>query len=325
MVIVGTVVGSGFLSGKEIVVFFSRFGKASYFCIFLAFLLFFALFYFFLRFGTLAINRLMKSKFAFSVNIIICFILSAAMFAGIYVLIKDVWMPLRLIIMFIVLCLALKVALKGSFMLDKLNLVLVPIMAIFMIINLINMLSFKMGTLFQGKFLPFSALYCVLYIFLNTANSAVVISSYSNSLSAKQKVQVSFYAALALFCILFFANTVLLQNSYSFGQEMPLLYIADGFQKLVLKFIIFLGCCTTLFSLVFSLCSSLKVLSKNKVTLSFFSVILPFLFSFLGFGMIVCYLYPLTSVLGIFLICDMFLIPIIKKRLRFSLKKVKKK
>ena len=37
LAIVGTIVGSGFISGKEIAVFFTRFGLFSYPCIFLAF------------------------------------------------------------------------------------------------------------------------------------------------------------------------------------------------------------------------------------------------------------------------------------------------
>ena len=45
LAIVGTIVGSGFISGKEIAVFFTRFGLFSYPCIFLAFFLFWGIFY----------------------------------------------------------------------------------------------------------------------------------------------------------------------------------------------------------------------------------------------------------------------------------------
>ena len=43
MLIIGMVIGSGFASGKEIAVFFSRFGWLSYVFIPIAFLLFFSL------------------------------------------------------------------------------------------------------------------------------------------------------------------------------------------------------------------------------------------------------------------------------------------
>ena len=44
LAIIGTIIGSGFISGKEIVVFFSNFGLMSFFCIILVFILFFYLF-----------------------------------------------------------------------------------------------------------------------------------------------------------------------------------------------------------------------------------------------------------------------------------------
>ena len=313
MVIVGTVVGSGFLSGKEIVVFFTRFGKMSYFCIALAFLLFWGLFYFFLKFGSIAIKRLEKSKISPILSAIICFILSSAMFAGIYSLVEGLPVYIRIIVMWIVLMFAVRVAIRGSTTLEKLNLLLVPIMIVFLIMVLIRLFAPKTGTLFQGGFLPFSVLYCILYVVLNTCNSAIVIASYADELTDKQKVQVSFFSALALSVILLLGNIVLLQNSYSFGQDMPLLYMVSGLEKFVMSFIILLGCSTTLFSLVYTVSSSLKSLSGNKWFIIFFSVVVPFVFSFLGFGVIVSFLYPLTSIIGVFLLCDLFLIPLFKK------------
>ena len=83
LAIIGTVIGSGFISGKEIVVFFSRFGWFSFPCIVLAFFLFFFLFKFVLERGTQAIKRLENSKICFWLNIVLCLIFSSAMFAGI--------------------------------------------------------------------------------------------------------------------------------------------------------------------------------------------------------------------------------------------------
>lgn len=48
MIVIGTVIGSGFASGKEIAVFFSRFGAVSYFFIPLTFFAFLVLFMLFL-------------------------------------------------------------------------------------------------------------------------------------------------------------------------------------------------------------------------------------------------------------------------------------
>ena len=61
--IFGTVVGSGFSSGKEIMVFFSRYGVVSYLYILLAGILFYLIFYFFLSYGKYILKKLSKYKF----------------------------------------------------------------------------------------------------------------------------------------------------------------------------------------------------------------------------------------------------------------------
>ncbi len=313
MVIVGTVIGSGFLSGKEIVVFFSRFGNMSYFCIFIAFFLFFALFYYFLKFGDIIVDKLSKSKFSNILNCFICFTLSSAMFAGIFSLVEDMHFVIKLATMLIVFVYACRVAIKGASLLERLNLILVPIMIIFLLINLIRLFSVKSGSLFLGGFYPFSLFFCILYVVLNTSNSAIVISSFGKDLSNKQKVQVSFFSALALCLILLFANIVLLQNSFVFGEDMPILELFVGPQKFVMSLIILLGCVTTLFSLVYSNTGSLRGVCNNNIFVLFIGVVMPFALSFMGFGFIVSKFYPLTSVLGIFLLCDLLLFPLFKK------------
>ena len=56
--IIGTVIGSGFISGKEIAVFFARFGFWSIPCIILSFLLFWGFFYAILIKGQNIIEKL---------------------------------------------------------------------------------------------------------------------------------------------------------------------------------------------------------------------------------------------------------------------------
>ena len=177
----------------------------------------------------------------------------------------------------------------------------VPIMIIFLLINLIRLFSVKSGSLFLGGFYPFSLFFCILYVVLNTSNSAIVISSFGKDLSNKQKVQVSFFSAL------------LLQNSFVFGEDMPILELFVGPQKFVMSLIILLGCVTTLFSLVYSNTGSLRGVCNNNIFVLFIGVVMPFALSFMGFGFIVSKFYPLTSVLGIFLLCDLLLFPLFKK------------
>ena len=65
MIIIGTIIGSGFATGKEVAVYFSRFGAVSYFLIAITGALFFAIIYFFLSRGSHAFEKVSSSKFFF--------------------------------------------------------------------------------------------------------------------------------------------------------------------------------------------------------------------------------------------------------------------
>ena len=67
-----------------------------------------------------------------------------------------------------------------------------------------------------------------------------------------------------------------------------------------IKFVVFSGCVTTLFSLVVATSFSLEKLHFPKFWCGFIAVVLPSLASIFGFGRIVSFLYPLASVVGIF-------------------------
>ena len=64
---------------------------------------------------------------------------------------------------------------------------------------------------------------------------------------------------------------------------------------------------------IYTMSNSLRGVFNNKVYILILSVILPFIFSFLGFGFIVANFYPITSIWGIFLLGELFLLPLFKK------------
>ena len=177
-------------------------------------------------------------------------------------------------------------------------------------------LKFKEGGSFQNigfEMGGLSIVYALLYVVLNTANGAVLISSMGSQLTGKQKTRVAFLSALVLCLILFLINIVLLLNPTVLTAEMPLLELFSGAFKQVLSIAIMIGCLTTLFSLVYSCSSSMRGLCKNEYLIFFVSVGLPFVFSLLGFGFIVSYLYPLASVFGVFLLVDLAFVPLFKR------------
>ncbi len=314
LVTVGTVIGSGFLSGKEIVVFFSRFGWISFPCIFIAFFLFWGLFQFMLGYGDKAVDRLKKSKFSNVLNVLICIILSSAMFAGSYDLVSFSGggvMPF--LIMLIIIGICFHIVRNGLGSLEKANLILVPVMIFVLFIGEI-LISANGDFIFSSSRFSFASVYyTIMYVVLNTSNSGVVLAHMGQGLSKKQKARVSFCSALVLSLILLMTNIILIKNPQCYIEDMPLLSLFAGWQKVIMQIVILFGCLTTLFSLIFALSNSLRGLIKKKRVANILSVAVPLLLSFVGFGRIVSYLYPISSVLGIFLICDLFLLSFFKQ------------
>ncbi len=306
LAIIGTVIGSGFISGKEIVVFFTRFGYFSFPCIFLAGILFFVLFKCLLSLGDKALAKLKKSKLAFVINLFLCLFFSSAMFAGISNLLTFDKIIVNFVIFFIVLTLAFIVFKFGMGSLDKINLILVPFMLILFLVMLSTKLSFKsIAIVGQTRYSGFSIFFALLYVILNTANGGVIIANLGQRLSKKQKTQVALISALTLSAILLIANIVLLLNPTSISSAMPLVSMFSKEGHVIMTFVVFIGCLTTLLTLVYTLSSSMRGLCKNEFIIFFISVILPLILSLLGFDFIVEYLYPLASILGIYLLAGL--------------------
>lgn len=303
--ITGTVIGSGFISGKEIVVFFSRFGFLSFPCIFLSFFVLFFLFKYILNRGERALNRLKNSKISFFINLLLCLIFSSAMFAGMGDLLCFNNKILSFVIFFAIISLCLFVFVKGLGGLNKLNFIFVPLMTVVFAILLFTTIK-PQPIEFESSFGGLSIFYCLLYCVMNTANGGVMIAEFSAKLSSRQKTQVAFFSALALSVLLLIANLVLLQNPNSFEQTMPTLSLFDGVAGLIMTIMVFIGCLTTLLTLTYTLSSSMKGLCKNDVLNLGVSILLPLILSLLGFDFIVEYLYPLASIFGLYILFDLF-------------------
>ena len=312
LAIVGCVVGSGFISGKEIVVFFSRFSVFSFLGIFVAFFLFWGLFTLVLFSGQKASLRLKQSKLSFILNISICIIFSSAMFAGSKNLIKLDNLFVKILIFCLIIIFCIIIYKKGVTFLNKINSFLVPVMIVIFLLILIDKINIEQINFKPTAFGGASVLYALLYSVLNVSNSCVLINELGSKLDSKQKARVSFLSALVLMLILLIANIVLLTSS-SLKEEMPLLSLTLGSQRTTMNIVIFIGCITTLFSLIYTSSFSMRGLCNNEFLIFFVSIIVPLILSLLGFGFIVTYLYPVASIMGIFLLLDLFFIPFFKR------------
>lgn len=302
LTIVGTIIGCGFLSGKELVVFFSRFGWWSYIGIFCLLFFFYFVFKFLLGLKSHVVEKISSSKLFLIFNSSVCVIFSAAMFASLQESL-DIILPIKIFVFLVIFFLCSLILKKGLKVFGRINNFLVPIMILIFVILL--GLNFKFDFSFPRTNLPFPAIfYSLLYCVLNASNSSVVIANLGQKLSEKEKARVAFFAAFVLVLILFFANSVLLENQDSLNAVMPFLSIFPSWQKVVLKFVIILGSLTTLFSLVYNFHISLS--KKSKISAYFFSIVLPFALSFIGFGNIVALLEPVASVLSLLVLGFLF-------------------
>lgn len=309
--IVGTVIGSGFLSGKEIVVFFSRFGILSFPCIVFACLFFYLLFIYFLQYGDKFVQKFEKSKVFCIFNLVIAIIISSAMFAGCDNSLPSV--EIKWIFFIIVIFISILITRKGLSRLGKINFVLVPIMIGVLVFCIFSKINFEEKLFIANEYSIFSIFYCILYVFFNISTSILLISKLGQTLSDKQKVRVGIISALALCILLLIANFLLLQNVHAFGQDMPLIFLFEGGKLFVMRFVILLGCVTTLFSLVYTSSNCLRGLCKNDFFIILISVFLPFVISFWGFGNIVSFFYPLSSMLSLMLLGYLFVVPLFKR------------
>ena len=306
LAIVSTVIGSGFISGKEIVVFFSRFGNFSFLGIALAGILFFALIFLLLQHSDRVLQRVNKSKFVFFINMLICIVFTAAMFAAAINLLNWDKSILSISAFCAILCICALVCRNGLSSLDKINFALVPSMLFCLVVCLCSRAKPSAGFP-QGVAGGAAGLYGALYVVLNIASSSVLIAGLGHKLNRRQKTQVAIIAALVLSVILLFANTVLLQNPQAFDKDMPLLSLFTSWQHQLMSIVVFFGCTSTLFSLVCTSSVTMRGLCSSEIGIFAICVLLPLILSLLGFSFIVAYLYPLCSILGVFLLFFMLL------------------
>ena len=119
----------------------------------------------------------------------------------------------------------------------------------------------------------------------------------------------AFISALVLGIMLLLTNIVLFAYPALFNEEMPMLAILSSGSSAVITLVVFIGCLTTLLSIIYSASSSIRGMIENEYLNFALSILLPLILSFWGFSNIVAYLYPLASVMGGVMLFLLFFIP----------------
>ncbi len=309
--ILGTVIGSGFSTGKEIAVFFSRFGVYSFFFIPLCFVLFYFVFCFLLTRGKEKLKKYKKSKMVSLLMFVCATIFSSSMFAGVDNCVQNNSFVFRIILMSMVIVLCFFACFKEIKFLSKINFVLIP----FLLVILFGFFVFKLqNSSFSQIFSPRvltglfgGGLYMILYVVLNISLSSVVIARAGENLTKKQAKLTAFLSAFVLSAFILMINVLVICNFEMVNSSMPLLAMSEGISTILLRFVIMVGCLTTLLSMIYISASCCNKFAFSDRIVFVVCVLLPFVIGKIGFSYIVSFLYPLASYLGIFLLFLLFL------------------
>ena len=303
IVIISTVIGAGFASGREIVTFFCFYGKYS---------LIFAL-----LFGALMIWGI-KNFFGFNharfspfeknfwaVSIFITEIISvSAMIAGLKSTLAIIFgstLPFFILLFLCFVCLCFNIS-----ALEKIGGLLLPILIFFIVLLFVSRLSIAPKepinfTVAAGSPLAMFS-FPLIYAGLNLLSLFPLCQSYKLSLAPKAQKSSAVFSSIILSALVIMLIFITLTSGTAVADaEIPVLVYTGAHLNplLVLAAIaIIIGIITTLLSGGFILKNQLSPFIKNNFLLSALIILAGYALSLVGFASIVASLYPVTGILG---------------------------
>ena len=328
LVFFGTIVGAGFASGREVYVYFARFGICGLVMTMIAGVLFFALGYIFLQLGKRCkvqslsdFFKLIFGKFAPIIEIVVIFsyvIVLGAMFAGFdslqHIIFANTNYPILAVISAIFCVIAV---LGGINKISKLNGFLLPLLVIFMgaifIFSIVGKplnLIVRLGGVDVGTMI-YSFLSCLIFVCSNMFLTGFVLMKTGTHTNDKVDKNASKMTAIVLFVISFFASLAIILNPESVQYDMPFVYLAFGVSDIfvvmsvvILWFAIFTTAIATMLTISWWLNSYIN----NFLYSTIITCVVSFLLSRVGFSVIIDIFYPLTGLMDIiFVLCALFL------------------
>ncbi|MBP3629988.1 MAG: hypothetical protein J6J23_00675 [Clostridia bacterium] len=304
--LVGTLIGAGFASGKEVTTFFGCFGNVSYLFIFL-FCIIFACGIIFFSF--IDKNQLPKTlKTAINIAVFISEIISiTAMMAGLssilsILFVNDIPFYLSLVLIFmIVIC-----GLKG---LTTTNIILIPFLFIsiivFGVVGVSTADTLELAIINNSKIFKFMSL--PLYIGLNLFGVFPIVLEFSGLQNKKEKIFSAITTSTMIFILMLcFCFTILNISSSFIASELPLVvYILTKAPNLIIVVVLTLtiAIITTIISDGFVVRQILSNNGNNFANISFALIFFgAFCVSNFGFAQIVETLYPINGLIGLILI-----------------------
>jgi uncharacterized membrane protein YkvI len=309
MLILGTVIGAGFASGKELVLFFAGFGWYACFAAVLAGALFFAVIMLFFRAG-----EKIRAQSIHDVTLALCprapavldifllfnyTVLLGSMFGGSDALTADyVGFPFAGILTLVLTFVVVYFGIKGV---SKINNVLVPVIMLLLVaVCVFNIARPSAGnTAVSIDGLILNILNIPVYVGMNMMlASGVLFGIRPDRKTAFLSALIS-SVIITLFIILIVA--AVLAGGYGvLLAEMPIIVLSRRMNIGVLSLvIIWLGIFTSVIAAAYTLHASAKQIIRNKALSLLVVLILGYIVSRQGFRAIVEIYYPISGIVGI--------------------------
>jgi len=296
--IVGCVLGVGFLTGKELVVFFGE--KNPLFVSLCFFVLFFCLVFLFLSLGkkykTTNISVINKNIFGrlgivFDfVFVATCFLSLCAMLAGaqeLFKMVAETNFPFSLFVA-LVCCVGLCFGVKT---IKSVNTIFVPVAVVLLFVAFIsscNDVVFKWELAGVAKVLQYCCFNCML--------GCAMLLSCGKNLDLRQRLLSAFISSLILSFLVF----ILLSSAGTAGGDMPVLTVAKNNGCFVVcATVVFVGIFTSLCSCGYTVVSWLQKRLGDKHISVAGVFICAYVVSLFGFGKILSFTLPLSSLCAV--------------------------
>lgn len=328
LLMIGTVVGVGFVTGAEIYSFFARFVANSIFGLVCFFVLFFALTYKILTKNKINENELKLQNFdknfskntnlrKFCIkNYLVFFnvlMIASAMFSGLKYVIFQLFFSNQILIFLFCVFFVFACLFFGVRCLTKVNGVLI-LFLIFVVLSMVlgmkncshfvienGCKSFGDSINFSFKNITLSLLFAGIYVFMNIVEIEPVVGEFNINFSKKLAVV---FAGLYSFVLVFLLGIFcLFLNKFQFltNQSMPMLTFFESLGKgktLVFSIGLVLCLLTTLISCLIGIKKSFMNKKVTNLSASFLATILAMIIGTMPFSFFVNVIYPIIGIVN---------------------------
>ena len=319
-VLIGTFVGAGFASGKEIFNFFTIFNLYSFVSIFV-----FSLLLFFLIFKCINIKKnnnlnsysdfllYLEKKYKYFNSKFFLFIINIFLASSFYIMIIALAALFnyqfnieKYIVIFISIFICFNIFYnKNIDFIYIINRILMPILILFMLmlcyfnINIDNIFSVSLTTN------NYSILYAIttglIYFSYNSLLLIPIVFDLEiNYNKSNISFKISFIYSLIILILIFFINLLLLCfYSSIYNIELPILYICNNSLKIFLYFYFFIvlsAIFTTMISSGYTFVNNFK--EKNYTLKLLIFLLFSFIFCFFSFSDLINFFYPIFGIIG---------------------------